>query len=281
MDPSARHTLVTGGRSAREYVSQEILAVGRPGDAVRAVLLGECDQSGPVEVDSAELQEIRILVGVHAAGEEPDLALLLIDTLDAAHHPRSFGDLTLQDALLAVVQIEVVPSASFGCPQYFLAVPHGVQVVLVVVVNEGLGVLVYQSPNLAAEGVHLDDPTALVATVALLEHERVLVVLPAQPGWTAEVDRLDLGGPALLGRDREDEHLVRRKTVAGPRIGPGAQLGFELIVGGCLDQVDILHVPGNDAVGDQVLRVGGPGRRAVVRILAPVVAERKLAVVGG
>ena len=65
-------------------MSIEILAVGRVLDRVGAVALGQGDQAGAVEVDAVVMDEVGILVRVLAAGAEPDLALLLVDPVDAA-----------------------------------------------------------------------------------------------------------------------------------------------------------------------------------------------------
>ena len=62
----------------------EVLAVRRELDGVRAVALGQRDQARAVEVDAVVVDEVRVLVRIRAAGAEPDLPLLLVDAVDAA-----------------------------------------------------------------------------------------------------------------------------------------------------------------------------------------------------
>ena len=92
----------------------EIPAIRRKLDRVAAVALGQGDQSGAVEIDAVVMDEVRILVGVLAAGAEPDLPLLLVDAVDAADDVRALGDLVLDLAGLGVDQVEVPPAVALG-----------------------------------------------------------------------------------------------------------------------------------------------------------------------
>src|SRR5207249_11646507 len=93
----------------------------RVGNGVVAVAGGQRRQAGAVEVDAVGVQEIRVLVGLHAAGREPDLPLLLVHLGDAAHHPQTPSDLVLDLAGGDVDQVQVVPSVALGGPQDLLA----------------------------------------------------------------------------------------------------------------------------------------------------------------
>ena len=87
-------------------------------------------EAGAVEVDAVVVQEIWILAGRHAAGAEPDLALVLVDLLDVTHHPVTLRDLVLHGAGLAVVQVQVIPAVALGHPDDFLPVRDVVAVLL-------------------------------------------------------------------------------------------------------------------------------------------------------
>ncbi len=82
----------------------QVLAVGRKLHRVIAVALGQRDQARAVEVDAVVVDEVRILVGILAAGVEPDLPLLLVDAVDAADDVLAVGDLVLDAALFGVDQ---------------------------------------------------------------------------------------------------------------------------------------------------------------------------------
>src|SRR5262249_45104697 len=60
-----------------------------------AVPFGQRDQTAAVEVDAVVVDEVRVLVGVLAAGPEPDLPLILVDAVHAADDVVPFGDLVL------------------------------------------------------------------------------------------------------------------------------------------------------------------------------------------
>ena len=79
-----------------------------------AVALGQGDEAGAVEVDAVVVDEIRVLPGILAAGAEPDLPLLLVDAVDAAHDVFALRDLVLDLALLRVDQVEVPPAVALG-----------------------------------------------------------------------------------------------------------------------------------------------------------------------
>ena len=55
----------------------QIAAIGRILHLMAAVSLGQRDQAAAVEIDAVVVDEIRVLVGVLAAGVEPDLPLRL------------------------------------------------------------------------------------------------------------------------------------------------------------------------------------------------------------
>ena len=99
-----------------------ILAIGRESDGVIAVGFGESGEAGAVEVDAVVVGEVGVLAGVHTAGFEPDLAFVVVDIVDIAHHPIAPGDLVLHLAGEAVVQVEVLPAVALGGPDDFFAV---------------------------------------------------------------------------------------------------------------------------------------------------------------
>ncbi len=79
-----------------------------------------------VEADPAERAVGRVDRRIDAAGEEPDLAPVLVDADDVAHHPFARGDAVLQRAGGEVVQIEMRVAVALREPdQLVAAVEHG------------------------------------------------------------------------------------------------------------------------------------------------------------
>src|SRR5258707_294926 len=70
---------------------------------------GECDQPTPVEIYTIEMDEVRILIRILAAGAEPDLAILFIDAVDASNDILTLRNLVLDLPFLRVDQIQVTP----------------------------------------------------------------------------------------------------------------------------------------------------------------------------
>jgi len=67
------------------------------------------------------MYEIRILIRVHAAGAEVDLAVGDIHAVHAAHDPVALRDLILHATGLSVVQVEMVPPVAFRRPDQLTA----------------------------------------------------------------------------------------------------------------------------------------------------------------
>lgn len=57
------------------------------------VACGEFNQIGAVEIDTGEVDMVRILIGINSSELKPDLALFVVDTIDFVDDPFSFGDL--------------------------------------------------------------------------------------------------------------------------------------------------------------------------------------------
>ena len=90
------------------------LSIGRVLNRVRAVAGGESDQAGAVEIDAIIVNEIRILIGIAAAGAKPDLPLLFVDPLDPADDEVSLGDLVFDGPFLGIDQIQMPPAVALA-----------------------------------------------------------------------------------------------------------------------------------------------------------------------
>src|ERR1035437_2506719 len=108
----------TGARPGVDVVR----VVGREGDGVVAVGVGERREPAAVEVDPVVLQEIRILLRIHASRPEHDLFVGLVHALHAAYEPVPFRDLVLDRAGGAVHEIKVRPAVALRHPDELLAV---------------------------------------------------------------------------------------------------------------------------------------------------------------
>src|SRR5438105_4083448 len=79
-----------------------------------AVSRRERNQPAAVEIDAIVVNEIRVLIGIAAAGTEPDLALVFINPVDLANDVLSLRNLIFDGALFGVHKIEVPPTIPFG-----------------------------------------------------------------------------------------------------------------------------------------------------------------------
>src|SRR6185295_13513239 len=124
-----------------------------------------------------------------ARGAEPDLALLLVDLLDAADGPLPLRDLVLHRAARAVIQIKMVPAVALGHPDDFPAVRDVVAELLagapvaarLVVVEERLRFLGDHGARLTGHGIRFDHSIDLVPALVVLERQRAAVLAPEEP----------------------------------------------------------------------------------------------------
>ena len=146
---------------------------------MRAVALGEKRQARAVEVDAAIVDVIRVLIGVNAAGAEPDLAVLLVHAVHAAHHPFAPRDLVLHLPGLRIVEVEVVPAVALRHPEDLVGRVEVAVELLAAVVDERLALLVDDGAGAAGLGIHRDDAQDLVAALVVEEREPARIRRPA------------------------------------------------------------------------------------------------------
>ncbi len=103
---------------ARVRVDQ-IPPVRRVLDRMLAVPFRQSDEMRAVEIDAVDMLEVWVLTGVPAACREPDLPLLLVDAVDAAHDPLALGD-RLRRAVPRIDEVEVPPPVALGGVDHLL-----------------------------------------------------------------------------------------------------------------------------------------------------------------
>jgi len=96
----------------------DVVAVGRVLNGVIAIALSEGNQAGAVEIHAAELDEVRVLIGIFSAGTKPDLTFFFVDAIDSANDELAFGDLLFDFAAGNIDEVEVPPSVAFGSRKY-------------------------------------------------------------------------------------------------------------------------------------------------------------------
>ena len=74
----------------------------------------ESYQTGTIEINSAIVTQVWILVFVHAAGCEDNLSLSFIHMNNFTNYPLPFGNLIFDFASQSIIQVEVIPSIPFG-----------------------------------------------------------------------------------------------------------------------------------------------------------------------
>ena len=77
-----------------------------------AVAFREKGKAGPVEIDPGEVDVIGALILMDASGAEPDLALFVVDFINAPDEPFAFRDLVLHLPLFGIVEVKVVPAVA-------------------------------------------------------------------------------------------------------------------------------------------------------------------------
>ena len=248
-----------------------VLMVGGEGDFMHAVGLGVRHQPGAVEVDAVVVDEVGVLLGVHAVRAEPDLAVRHIHAVHAADRPLALGDLILHLPRLAVEHVEVVPAVALGHPDDLPAVVEVVAEPLVGVVEEGLGLLGDHRPRPAGFGVDFDDPVDLVPPLVVLEDDVLAVLPPLQTGEGVGIGEEVVVDDHLPSRlDVQDHRDLFVQPVAGLGVQVGRVLGLELVLGGGFDVVHhpLLtghhpvdrHLPGVRRPDDGPVGVGVSGR---------------------
>ena len=79
-----------------------------------AVAIRQKNHAGAVKVHPAVVDKIRVVIRKHATGMEPDFAAVLVNPVDAAHHPLAGGNRCHLSAGPGIDQVEMPPSAAFG-----------------------------------------------------------------------------------------------------------------------------------------------------------------------
>ena len=207
---------------------------------MRAVAFGEIDQAGAVEVDAAIMDVIGVLPRMDAAGAEPDLALGVIDAVDAADDPLASGDLVLDRARFPVDQIEVVPAVALGHPDDLAGRRQFFQVKLGIVVDEGGAGFVDDGAGLAGLAVDADQAQGLVA--ALVEEKNKLLA-EGVPVWLADAPRVleEIVGKRYFFEpiDSKQMRAVNRHSVAWFGIIERVQPRVDLVARRRLDEIDL------------------------------------------
>ena len=193
-------------------------------------IAGELCETGTVKVDAEPVQEVRILTGVHPAGREPDLALLIIDLGNGANDPVAAGDLGFHLAGWAVVQVEVIPAVALTHPNDFPAFIDVVPIVLrVIAVESGRRLVDYRS-WMSGGGIHFDDPVQLVAALVVLKREGARILAPFDAGYRIGVGKECGIDESRFARGHVDEYGLRNvQRVAGLGVLGERPFGLHLI----------------------------------------------------
>ena len=220
--------LVLGRRIDAAVRVDQVLAIGRELHRVVAVAFGERDQTRAVEVHAVVMHEVRILIGILAAGVKPDLSFLLVDLVDAADNILARGDLILDAAVFDVEQVQVPPAVAFRGVNRLVAFRQPVDALQVDVLGMGrpderLRFFVEDIEAFAGMRIDVDDPQPLVAAIDLFVGQVPAVAIPSDT-WKVEVNLFDVRLDPLLGVDIEDTQFVGREFVTGKVVWSAAQV---------------------------------------------------------
>src|SRR5205085_7441491 len=85
---------------------------------------------------------VRVLSRHDPARAKPDLALISVHSIHAAHDPFAFGDLIFHAPRLRVVEIQMAPTVAFAHPNQLAGVIEPFEEILPAVVDERLALLI-------------------------------------------------------------------------------------------------------------------------------------------
>src|SRR5437660_12408126 len=85
-----------------------------------AVAFSQGHKAAAVEIDSIEVNEIRILVRISATSPEPELAIFLINAINAANNEFAFGNLVFDFRGFRIHKVEMTPTVALGGINHFI-----------------------------------------------------------------------------------------------------------------------------------------------------------------
>ena len=127
------------------------------------------------------MDQVGILLRVHAASTEPDLPLCLIHAVHATHHPGAVRDRVFDAATMGVDQVEMAPAVALGAKDQLATAIGVVEVKAGVEIDEGFLLLIDEAAHLAAAGVHLKQAKTLMRALAALDGKGFAIGIPAWP----------------------------------------------------------------------------------------------------
>src|SRR6185437_470144 len=245
---------------------------------VCAIALGENDQTAPIEIDTAIMKVIGILLLINTTRAKPNLPRFVIDALDAAYHPLPFRDLVFHLAGVGVIEIEMVPTVALRHPDDFVRRIEIVGEEFAAVVVERLASLVEDSAGGAGLGIDGDDAQHLMAALIVQERETPRIGRPAHVLYAPRIgEQLILDWNFLARGHIEQMRLGEGDTVAGLEVIERVQLGLELVARRRLDEMDLVFLAFLRPQSHEFLAVGRPEhtpRIGIVRLA--VLTQRQL-----
>src|ERR1041385_2565900 len=132
------------------------------------------------------MDQVWVLVRILATGPKPDLPVRLVNPVNASDHPRPFGDLVFNVALLRVDQVEMPPAITFRHVDYFVSFLQPInkreaQTLGMNSPKERFCFLVNKIAELASVRINFDQTEALMPTIGLLIGEIPAIAFPTQP----------------------------------------------------------------------------------------------------
>ena len=194
----------------------KIFPVGGEVGLMGAIVGGEDDEAGAVEVDAAGMEVIGVLAGADTAGAEPDLAVGFIDEIDAAHDPIAMGDLVFDLAGGGIVEVEVIPTIAFAHPDDFMGAVKVAGIFLAAVIDEGLAVFIDDGLGFAGLGVDGNDLEDLMSAPVVEVGEAAGIGPPADFVEAVGIGKRTLGhGDLAMGSDVKEADAGNRQFIAG------------------------------------------------------------------
>src|SRR5260370_718369 len=184
------------------------------------VSFGERDQARAIKIHAIKVNEIRILIGVLAAGSEPDLAIVFIDLINPANNKFSLRNLVFDSPFLCIHEVKVTPTVTLGDVDHIVGFFEPVDISEIQPLgvsgpNKGLALFIDQISQCTGLRIDFNDPISLVTTIDFYISKMAPVTQPVDiRRLPAVFVAVDFGFDLLASGDVEDAKLVEVQLLA-------------------------------------------------------------------
>ena len=218
----------------------EILAVRGELDDVVPVALRELSEAGAVELNPAELPEVRVFALAQTLRHEPDRACRLVQAGDFAHAPIPLRHGVLQRARRHIDQVKLCPAGTLAHPEQSIRFREPAALRFGHVVDEGPRGFLYDCPHAPGPGVDGEDAIELVSALIVVEVKFLSRGCPLHgqvPVWSEGIRKEIVGNPVRTALIQPEQHRLHPgQLISRLQVIDRPNLGLKLAGGGRFHQ---------------------------------------------